>query len=101
MYSVLAGMSNRGLRTHLEKHGMDVARVLGFKTIPHRTTISRWRKKHVLMSQIVNCAGDLIQLIIPTIMEIVDSTPLEDPSDPDARKGKNSKDQCDRLIVVQ
>jgi len=60
---VLAGMSNRGLRTHLEKHN--------------------------------------VQLIIPTIIEIVDSTPLEDPSDPDARKGKNSKDQCDRLIVVQ
>ena len=43
------------------------------------------------MSQVVNCVGDLPQLVIQTLMEIVDSTPLEDPGDPDARKGKTSK----------
>jgi len=93
VYSVLVGIfSNRGLRTHLEKHERDVARVLGFKTIPHRTTIGRWKKKGwMLMFQVINKLGDLVQLIIPTIIEIVDSTPLEDPSDPDARKGKTSK----------
>ena len=92
VYLALVGIfSNRGLRTHLENHETTVDKVLGFKTIPHRTTISRWRRKCMLIFQIVNSIGDLIQLIVPTVIEIVDSTLLEDPSDPDARKGKTSK----------
>lgn len=36
--------SNRGLRTYLEQH-KTIRKILGFKTMPHRTTISRWKKK--------------------------------------------------------
>lgn len=94
VYSVLVGIfSNNGLRKHLEKHRSSVAKVLGFKTeVPHRTTISRWKRKYKdEMLQVINSIGDLVQLLVPTVLEIADSTPLEDPSDPDARKGKTSK----------
>lgn len=95
VYSVLVGIfSNSGLRRHLEKHKRDVAKVLGFKTtVPHRTSIGRWKKKYyALMFQVINKVGDIIRrFIAPTTMEIVDSTPLEDPYDPDAKKGKTSK----------
>lgn len=93
VYSLLVGIfSNRGLRTHLEKHKNTIARVLGFKTIPHRTTIGRWKTRYsMLLFQVMNNISNMIQAIIPTSMEIVDSTPLEDPKDPDAKKGKTSK----------
>ena len=92
VYSVLVGIfSNRGLRTHLGKQEGKIAKALGFKTVPHRTTISRWRRKHTLVFQALNCVGNLVQLIILTVMELVDSTEIEDSDDPDARKGKTSK----------
>lgn len=92
VYSVLAGIfSSRGLRAHLEKQRGKIAKALGFKTVPHRTTISRWKRKHILVFQTLNRVGDLIQMIMPTLLEIVDSTEIEDSSDPDARKGKTSK----------
>jgi len=94
VYSVLVGIfSNNGLRTHLEKHRNSIARVLGFKTtVPHRTTISRWKRKYKEeMFQVLNKLCDLVQLFVPTVLEVVDSTLLEDPSDPDAKKGKTSK----------
>jgi hypothetical protein len=93
VYSVLVGIfTNMGLKRHLEKHRNSIARVLGFKAIPHRTSIGRWKRKyHMLVFQTLNHLGDLIQSIIPTVIEVVDSTELEDPSDPDARKGKTSK----------
>lgn len=93
VYSLLVGIfSNSGLRTHLEKHEKTIARVLGFKTIPHRTTIGRWKTRNsALLFRVMENISNMIQTIIPTSMEIVDSTPLEDPKDPDAKKGKTSK----------
>lgn len=44
-----------------------------------------------LLFQVMNNMGNMIQTIIPTSIEIVDSTPLEDPKDLDAKKGKTSK----------
>ena len=43
------------------------------------------------MFQVLNKLCDLVQLIVPTHLEIVDSAPLEDPSDPEAKKWKNSQ----------
>lgn len=93
VYSLLVGIfSSNGLRTCLEKHKKTIAWVLGFKTIPHRTTIGRWKTRHsALLFQVMGNISNMIQAIIPTSMEVVDSTPLEDPGDPDARKGKTSK----------
>ncbi len=93
VYSVLVGIfSNSRLKRHLEGHRNSIARVLGFKTVPDRTTIGRWKRKYFrLLLEVLNRLGDFIPFIVPTVIEVVDSTELEDPGDPDARKGKTSK----------
>lgn len=82
--------SNKGMKTHLENN-TNYAKILGFKTIPHRTTISRWKKKHELLFQVINNLGNLVQLLIAATLQIADSTPIPDDKDPDAKKGKTSK----------
>lgn len=82
--------TNKGLRTYLEQH-QDTARQLGFHKIPHRTTISRWKKKHLLLRKVIDRLGSVIQLLVPTILLIFDSTPLEDKKDPDAKVGYYSR----------
>ena len=62
VYMMLARvLTDKGLSRHLRKHPR-IAEGLGFKTIPHRTTIGRWRKRY----------GN----IVPTEIEIVDSTQM-------------------------
>ena len=92
VYAMLTGIfSNRGLKTHLETN-IRIAKILGFKAIPHRTTISRWKQKHYqLLFHVVNRLGDIVRLIVPTDKLIADSAPLPDPEDPDAKKGKTGR----------
>jgi hypothetical protein len=91
VYAIFARIfSNKGLRTYLEQHPT-VTEALGFRSIPHRTTISRWRRKHQLMQQVISKLGDVIQVLIPSILLIFDSTPLEDKNDPEAKIGYYSR----------
>ncbi|MDI6825975.1 MAG: transposase [Candidatus Aenigmarchaeota archaeon] len=81
--------TDKGLIEHLKKNPR-VTRILGFKTIPHRTTIGRWKNHSDALKQTFNRLSDMIQSMIPTELLIVDSTPLED-DDPDARVGFYSR----------
>ena len=91
VYMMLARvLTDKGLSRHLRKHPR-IAKGLGFKTIPHRTTIGRWRKRYGnVLKQVFEEIADLISKIVPTEIEIVDSTPLEDADDPDAEVGFTS-----------
>ena len=92
VYMMLARvLTDKGLIRHLRKHPR-IAKGLGFKTIPHRTTIGRWRKQYGnTLRQVFEEIADLICKSVPTKIEIVDSTPLEDEDDPDARVGFTSR----------
>lgn len=90
VYALLIGIfSNRGIKTHLENS--NAGKLLGFKTIPNRTTIGRWRKKHWIFSNALNSIGNNIRRIIPTNLLIVDSTPIEDYGDNEGKWGHSSK----------
>jgi len=91
IFAILARIfTNKGLRTYLEQHS-DIVKQLGFQKIPHRTTISRWKKKHFLLRKVIENLGSMIQLLIPNILLIFDSTPIEDRKDPDAKVGYYSR----------
>lgn len=65
---------------------------LGFRSVPHRTQIGRWKKRfHELLEKLFNSISKLVQSTIPTELLVVDSTPLEDKKDPDAKVGFTSK----------
>ena len=68
-----------------------MTRRLGFRRIPYRTTIGRWKKKPKLLKDVFNKLADILMWLIPTKFLIVDSTPLEDEKDLDARVGFYSK----------
>lgn len=84
--------SDKGLVKHLKKN-TDVRKTLRLKSVPHRTQISRWRKKYWhILKMVFEKVGDLIDnLLISTDMIIVDSTPLEDNNDQDAMWGFYSR----------
>lgn len=83
--------SDKGLIRHL-KNNNDVRKALRLKFVPHRTQISRWRKKYWQILKIVfEKVGNILKLLINTKILIVDSTPLEDKNDPDARWGFYSR----------
>jgi len=92
VYMMLARvLTDKGLIRHLRRHPR-IAKELGFRTIPHRTTVGRWRRRYRnVLKQVFEDIADLISKIVPTEIEIVDSTPLEDADDPDARIGFTSK----------
>lgn len=64
---------------------------MGFKTLPHRTTIGRWRKKQWIFFNAVNGIGNFIQKIVKTYLLIVDSTPIVDYNDTEGKWGYTSK----------
>lgn len=91
VYAIIKGVySNKGLHTHLTNNP-DIAKQLGFTKIPNRTTISRWRRKHWILTKVIKALGLLVQKLIPSSLVIPDSTPIEDKTDPDAKKGKTSR----------
>ena len=92
VYSVLRGSENdTRLIAHLEKHS-HIARALGLKRIPHRTTVGRWWSRYVeaLLDAFEEFSG-LVRVLTPTEVLVVDSTALEDDQDPEAVWGFCSK----------
>lgn len=109
LYGHLKGyLTTRKLRKHLMKHN-EVLKRLGFKTLPDRRTIDRWKKKLAnVLPRLIRTTGNMYLRLRGSKWTIIDSTPLEDEEDPDARIGHTSKGwfkgfklhmSCDELEV--
>ncbi len=83
--------ADKGLIRHLKKNRY-AARALGFKRVPHRTTIGRWWKRYTeLLKEVFEMLAKLLQRPLPCRLLVVDSTPLEDRRDPEGRWGYTSR----------
>jgi transposase len=92
VYARLKGLNNdTRIVQHLNKH-IDVSRTLGLSNVPDRTTVGRWWRRYlsILEETFVNIA-DMLQLIEPTKAVIVDSTPLVNLYDMEARWGHTGR----------
>ena len=76
---------------YLKKH-IEISRILGLNRVPDRTTVGRWWRRylHFLEETFIKIA-DILQLAIPTKIAVVDSTPLEDLYDMEAKWGHTSR----------
>jgi transposase len=76
---------------HLKRHPW-IAKTLGLDTVPNRTTVGRWWRRYlnILEETFLNIT-DMLQLIEPTKAVIVDSTPLVDLYDMEARWGHTGR----------
>jgi len=83
--------TDKGLIRHLKKNRR-VVRGLRLNRVPHRTTVGRWwtRYSELLKAVFEELAG-LLQHPLPCRLLVVDSTPLEDRRDPEARWGYTSR----------
>jgi hypothetical protein len=92
VYSRLKGLENDTRVTwHLKRHPQD-AQKLGLHTIPDRTTIGRWWIRYLpVLQEIMNKIADIIKENIHTTHLIVDSTPLKDMYDMEAKWGFTSR----------
>lgn len=76
---------------HLRKNHK-AKRELGLSRTPHRTTISKWRKKiGEVAREVFEEASSLTRKLTGSELLVVDSTPLEDYSDEDAAVGYYSE----------
>lgn len=91
VFSVLKGIhTNKGLHRYLSRH-RDEAKALGLMTIPHRTTLGRWRRRWFLLVPVFAALSRMIESMVRTKLLIMDSAPIPDRDDPDATKGKYSR----------
>jgi len=88
VYAQLKGIHrDKQLVKHLRKNP-GVAKALGLKGIPDRTTIGRWKRKlGPIMREIFEKLAGIVAMLMPAELLIVDSTPLEDWKDPDTKWG--------------
>lgn len=92
VYALLVGIRNdKPLVKHLRKN-RGIAKALGLKGIPNRTTIGRWKRKlgKIAREAFEKQAG-IIEMLAPAELLVVDSTPLEDWRDPEAEWGYYSR----------
>jgi hypothetical protein len=83
--------TDEGLARYLKRDRLAL-RALGFKQVPHRTTIGRWWRRYAeLLKQVFEKLAELLQYPLPCKLLVVDSTPLEDKCDPEARWGYTSR----------
>jgi transposase len=92
IYARLKGLKNdTRVVEHLKKH-MWAARTLGLGTVPDRTTVGRWWKRYLnLLEETFIKTADMLQLIEPTSIVVVDSTPLVDLYDMEAGWGHTGR----------
>lgn len=92
VYARLKGIgTDKGLIRHLKKKRRAV-RGLRLSQIPHRTTVGRWWTRYSeLLKVVFEELARLIQHLLPCRLLVVDSTPLEDRRDPEARWGYTSR----------
>jgi hypothetical protein len=83
--------TDKGLIRHLKKNRKTV-KALGFKRVPHRTTVGRWWRRYPdLLKEVFESLVVLLQKALPCKVLVVDSTPLEDMRDPEGRWGYTSR----------
>ena len=76
---------------HLKKHPF-AAKTLGLEAVPDRTTVGRWWTRYLsLLEQVFIKIANILQLAIPTKIAVIDSTPLVDLYDMEARWGHTSR----------
>ena len=92
VYARLKGLENdTRVVEHLKKHS-DAARTLGLSKVPDRTTVGRWWRRYLdLLEETFGKISGMLQLMSPTTLLIVDSTPLVDLYDMEAGWGHTSK----------
>ena len=92
VYAKLKGIgTDKGLVRHLERNRIALG-ALGFKRVPHRTTVGRWWRRYAeLLKQVFERLAGLLQYPLPCTLLLVDSTPLEDKRDPEAKWGYTSR----------
>ena len=92
VYARLKGLKNdTRVVEHLNKH-KDVSKTLGLRKVPDRTTVGRWwRRYYNLLEETFIKTADMLQLIAPTSIVIVDSTPLVDLYDMEAAWGHTGR----------
>jgi transposase len=92
VYARLKGLENdTRIFWHLKRHQRDAQR-LGLNMIPDRTTIGRWWIRYLpILEEVMNKIADIIKDNIHTTHLIVDSTPLKDMYDLEAKWGFTSR----------
>jgi transposase len=92
VYAKLKGVgTDKGLVRHLERNRLALG-ALGFKRVPHRTTVGRWWRRYAeILKKVFEMLADLLQHPLPCKLLVVDSTPLEDRRDPEAEWGYTSR----------
>jgi len=109
LYSVLAEVfSTRKLVKHLKKRSK-VWKKLGFTRLPNRRTLDRWQEKHAsVLDKLIRITGDTYLQLNESEWTLLDSTPIRDRNDPDAKKGYSSQGEfwgfklhasCDEFCV--
>jgi hypothetical protein len=92
VYARLKGLDNdTRIVEHLKKHPW-IAKTLGLEAVPDRTTVGRWWRRCLnVLEEVFIKIADIVQLAIPTKIAVVDSTPLVDLYDMEARWGHTSR----------
>lgn len=92
VYARLKGLENdTRVVEHLKKYTW-AARTLGLRCIPDRTTVGRWWRRYLrFLEEAFQRITCMLQLVTPTTHLIVDSTPLEDLYDMEAKWGYTSQ----------
>jgi len=93
--------TDKTLIRHLKKNRW-VIRGLRLNRVPHRTTVGRWWRRYSrLLRNVFEKLAGLIQHPISCRLLVVDSTPLEDGRDPEARRGYTSRGSFLRFKLAQ
>jgi IS5 family transposase len=92
VYARLKGLENdTRIVEHLKKHS-DAARTLGLCRVPDRTTVGRWWRRYLsFLEETLAKISSMLQLVEPTTLLIVDSTPLVDLYDMEAGWGHTGR----------
>jgi transposase len=92
IYARLKGLENdTRIFEHLKKHRF-TAKTLGLQSVPDRTTVGRWWRRYLSqLEETFAKLSDMLQLVTPTTHLILDSTPLVDLYDMEAKWGITRK----------
>lgn len=92
VYARLKGLDNNTrIVEHLKKR-LFAAKTLGLSSVPDRTTVGRWWRRYLsILEETFHNIANMLQLIEPTKAVIVDSTPLVDLYDMEARWGHTGR----------
>jgi hypothetical protein len=92
VFARLKGLANDTRIVEYLKSTKKDAAVLSLMAVPDRTTVGRWWKRYPkLLEKVFNKLSDMLQLLTPTTLLVVDFTFLEDLLDAKTCWGKSSR----------